>query len=701
MDLSRGRIYTRRILFFSLVGITILFVAWRAWLLIRANGVTPLEWPIFALFVTLFAPIALSFWTAILGFTIRLRGGDELDLSRDIARLPANVQLPLTAIAMPIYNEDPARVFAGLKATYDSVERTGRLESFEFFILSDSTDPDVWIREELAFTELRKQVSRPDKIFYRNRTKNTEKKTGNIADFCRNWGDRYEYMIVFDADSVMSGTSLVNLVRLMDEHPNAGIIQAPPLPVNRKSLFGRLHQFAMHFYSSLFISGLNFWQGGAANYWGHNAIIRIRPFMEHCKLPTLPGKPPLGGQILSHDFVEAAFMRRAGWRVYLASELRGSYEEMPSSLIGYAARDRRWCQGNLQHGKLLFSPGLHFISRVHILMGIMGYAASPLWLLLLALTTIEAVRQSLTPHQYFQANIALFPAWQVSVENEALLLFLGIMTILLLPKFLSLVLHLRPVAARRFGGVGKMISSVVLEVLISTLLAPALAWLHARFVAGILLGQTTGWDAQDRGDAGTPWKEAWKAHWPATVAGVGWTLVLALAAPKLLPWFSPVILGLLLAVPLSVWTSKATAGVGAASKGLFLIPEETRPPRLLRELNAELDRIDQESWAKPADGITQIVTNPELRAIHLAGLEDQGSQVNNLGDPLTRNRLEGLVLAYLHKGASSLERQQRRELLLTPSCIALLLEHKRIRNDLLPESPGDAGSPAAKARVHA
>src|SRR5581483_10558213 len=265
--------------------------------------------------------------------------------------------LPRTAIVMPVYNEEHGRGMAGLKGTYESLEQTGLLQHFDFFILSDTTDPDTWVSEELAFAELRTQVSDPERLVYRNRRENTERKTGNIADFCANWGERYRYMIVFDADSVMTGTSLVNLVRLMEANPHVGIVQAPPLPINRRTLFGRIHQFAMQAYSLIFISGLNFWQGGAANYWGHNAIIRIRPFVEHCRLPKLPGKEPLGGSILSHDFVEAAFMRRAGWKVYLASELRGSYEEMPSSLIGYAARDRRWCQGNLQHLKLLGTPG--------------------------------------------------------------------------------------------------------------------------------------------------------------------------------------------------------------------------------------------------------------------------------------------------------------------------------------------------------
>ncbi|MGH7968015.1 MAG: glucans biosynthesis glucosyltransferase MdoH, partial [Limisphaerales bacterium] len=376
-----GRLLARRVVFAGLILSSIVFLGWRVFSFLNLNGLTIVEAAIFVLFLVLVMPITISFWTAVVGFLMRWRGGDSLEISRAMDGEPVNGPLPLTAIVLPVYNEEPARVMAGLKATYLSLERTGLLSHFEFFILSDTTDPDVWVREELAFVETRREVSEPGRIFYRNRRQNTERKTGNIADFCAGWGDRYEYMVVFDADSIMTGASLLKLVRLMEQHPYVGILQAPPLPVNRTSLFGRIHQFAMHVYSAIFLSGLNFWQGGTGNYWGHNAIIRIRPFVAHCRLPALPGKPPLGGSILSHDFVEAAFMRRAGWRVHLASELSGSYEEMPSTLLGYAARDRRWCQGNLQHGKLLFAPGLHFISRVHIWMGMMAYLASPLWLL--------------------------------------------------------------------------------------------------------------------------------------------------------------------------------------------------------------------------------------------------------------------------------------------------------------------------------
>jgi membrane glycosyltransferase len=187
------------------------------------------------------------------------------------------------------------------------------------------------------------------------------------------------------------------------------------LPVIRWTLFGRPQQFSTRFYRGILLTGLHFWQGGAANYWGQNAIRQIKPFVEHCRLPILPGKEPLGGHILSHDFVEAAFMRRAGWKVYLAGDLHGSYEGVPSSLITYAARDRRWSQGNLQHTRLLFTRGLHLVNRLHLSLGVMAYIASPLWLLLLVLSTIEGLRSALTKHQFFAARHALFPTWQISI----------------------------------------------------------------------------------------------------------------------------------------------------------------------------------------------------------------------------------------------------------------------------------------------
>lgn len=664
LEPTRRRVYARRLLFFLLVLATVVLVSGRAWAVARVNGVSGLELGIFVLFVFLFIPMALSFWTAVIGFVVQLKGGDDLDLSRQVEAGPVRPEgLPLTAIIMPVYNEEPGRVFAGLKATYQSLERTGALGAFEFFILSDTTDPDVWVQEEAAFAELRGQISQPERVFYRNRRRNVERKTGNILDFVSNWGNRYRYMIVFDADSIMSGTSLVNLVRLMEAHPQVGIIQAPPLPVNRQSLFGRVHQFAMHVYSRVFITGLNYWQGGAGNYWGHNAIIRIQPFVEHCRLPTLPGKAPLGGSILSHDFVEAAFMRRAGWRVYLASELLGSYEEMPSSLLGYAARDRRWCQGNLQHGKLIFMPGLHLVSRLHIFMGIMGYVASPLWLLMLALTTMEGIRQTVVPHRYFESGDPLFPRWPESIAGQAIGLFLVILLFLLLPKLLSLALHLRrSVLSARLGSRFKLAASVLLETLLSSLLAPNLALLQARFVVSILLGSNAKWEAQDRGDTGTSWGEAARRHWPATALGVGWAILLLFTAPRLLPWFGPVLLGFLMSIPLSVWTSRPGVGLGAKSRGLFMIPEEIRPPQVLRDFDRAMRQTEDLAWGSPENGLERLLKWSELYELHLAAVGDQPEP----SDPLKRHELEGLALKCRHEGPHRLSKQERRELMLHP-----------------------------------
>jgi membrane glycosyltransferase len=476
-------------------------------------------------------------------------------------------------------------------------------------------------------------------------------------------------MIVFDADSIMTGSSLVKLVRLMESHPRVGILQAPPLPVNRVSLFGRIQQFAVHLYSAVFLSGLNFWQGDVGNYWGHNAIIRIQPFVEHCRLPVLPGKPPLGGSILSHDFVEAAFMRRAGWEVHLASELGGSYEEMPSTLLGYAARDRRWCQGNLQHSKLLFAPGLHFISRVHIWMGIMGYLASPLWLLMLALTTAQGVWESLTPHAYFGQAHTLFPNWPADVVRPGLWLFGIIMGVLLLPKFLGLVLHMsRQKSRRKYGGAGSSTLSALIELVVSTLLAPNLAWFQSRFVLSILMGSTAKWEVQDRGDSGTTWREAFAHHWPSTAVAIGWTCLLAFTAPALLGWFSPVLLGFLLGIPLSVWTSRASVGLWARSHNLFLIPEESAPPQIIKEFEEALRQNETRLWCEPGDPLARVLADAEVRELHLAMLPMSTAD----DDPLKTHHREGLVLKLQHHGSDALSRQEKRELLLHADAIQAL-----------------------------
>jgi len=656
------RIQLRRLALGILTALTTVVASYGMLRLLLVNGFYPLEWLILPLFVALVLPIGLSFWTAVFGFFIQLSGEDELSVSRSKVDLDAtNLHSFRSAIVIPAYNEDATRLFAGLKATYQSVEQAGHLSHFDFFLLSDTTDVDAWIREEMAFDDLRKEVSDPDRLFYRNRRRNVERKAGNIAEFCATWGDNYRYMVVFDADSLMTGKSLGDLVRLMETHPEIGILQTPPVAVNRQSLFGRILQFATRAYGPMFLKGLNYWQAGESNYWGHNAIIRIQPFVEHCRLPRLPGKEPLGGSILSHDFVEAALMRRAGWKVYLVTELGGSYEEVPASLVGHAARDRRWCQGNLQHARLLTMPGLNWISRIHLAMGVMTYAASPLWMLMLLLSTAEGLRVTFGKHNYFPSGHSPFPVWHVSAGAEAIFLLTSVLALLLLPKLLSLASWLikqRPATAG-FGGPWKMAFSVLAEILFSVLVAPVLAMIHSRFVVGTLLGGNVKWSAQDRGDVATNWSTALRWHSGVALFGIVWLVLLWSKDRALLHWLAPVLIGWMLAIPFSVWTSRVATGLWARQQGLFLTPEETLPPPILNDFHEALHSAASRAWANAKDGLNWVLKEPHVRSVHLSLLPSAKSP----SDSLARHRLEGLRLKLRAHGEAALQSEEKRELL--------------------------------------
>ena len=666
----RAQIQCRRLVLGILTALTTATASYGMLRLLLVNGFQPLEWFILPLFVILVLPIGLSFWTAVFGFAIQLLGKDELSVSRAGVDLHAiKLHSFRSAIVIPAYNENATRLFAGLKATYHSVEQAGHLSHFDFFLLSDTTEVDIWIREEMAFDDLRKEVSEPDRLFYRNRRQNVERKAGNIADFCATWGDNYRYMVVFDADSLMTGKSLGDLVRLMETHPKIGILQTPPVAVNRQSLFGRVLQFATRAYGPMFIKGLNYWQAGESNYWGHNAIIRIQPFVEHCRLPRLPGKEPLGGSILSHDFVEAALMRRAGWKVYVVTELGGSYEEVPASLVGHAARDRRWCQGNLQHARLLTMPDLNWISRIHLAMGVMTYAASPLWMLMLLLSTAEGLRVAFGRHNYFPSEHSPFPVWHVSAAAEAIFLLTSVLSMLLLPKLLSLISWLvkQRSATAGFGGPLSMTLSVLTEILFSILIAPVLAMIHTRFVIGTLLGGNVKWSSQDRGDATTDWPTALRWHLGIATVGTVWFALLWSKDRVLLSWLAPVLIGWILAIPFSVWTSRVAAGQWARRRGLFLTPEEMSPPPILRDFYEALSSASSRSWATAKDGLSWVLKEPRVRSVHLSLLPQTPPS-----DSLARHRLEGLRLKLRAHGEAALKPEEKRELLWDPDSIEAL-----------------------------
>ncbi len=363
----KARLLFRRLFIF--IGTAALTIAggYEMYGVVKVGGVTVLEAMLLGFFLLLLAWIAFSFMSAIAGFFVlitRRTGGLAID--RD--NFPSDLS-SRTAMLLPTYNEDPHELIARLRAMYESVGATGHDHQFDWFLLSDTTDPDIWVREEMAFIALRRDCG-PDRLYYRHRSDNTARKSGNIAEWIRRFGAAYDHMIVLDADSLMAGDTIVRLAHAMELNSSAALIQTQPIIVNARSLFSRLQQFAGRVYGPLIATGNAWWHSTESNYWGHNAIIRVRAFAEHAGLPELRGRRPFGGHILSHDFVEAALMRRSGWAVYMAPELGGSFEEVPPSILDFAARDRRWCQGNLQHIGVLPARGLHWVSRVHLLTGI-------------------------------------------------------------------------------------------------------------------------------------------------------------------------------------------------------------------------------------------------------------------------------------------------------------------------------------------
>jgi len=576
-----------------LLGLTLLTAGCAGALLydvLHANGISAAELVGLAMFCALFAWISISLWTAIAGFFVQL-GGDPAGID---AREGAGRRLRTrVAIVMPIHNEDPLRVAAGLEAVWCSVAREADAGAFDLFILSDTTDPQIAATEERLWRRLVAVQHAAQRIFYRRRVDRSRRKAGNIADFVRRWGADYECMVVLDADSIMSGSTLVTLARLMELHPEIGILQSLPLSAGRMTLFGRLIQFGTRLQSPMLTSGLAYWQMGESNYWGHNAIVRVRPFAEHCELPLLPGSPPLGGEILSHDFVEAAFMRRAGYEVRQLPDVGGSWEEVPANVLDYAARDRRWTQGNLQHGRLVGTTGLHWLSRLHFLSGIMAYVSSPVWLALLLLSSALSVRESGKSPVYFPEGFnSLFPRWPQVRAGETCLLVGLTLLVLLLPKVLGAVLAIRDRTLRpQFGGAARLCLSLAIEQLFSVLLAPTMMLFHSTFVVRTLLGKAVGWSAQARSDRGVTLREAVARQWWQLALGVLWGAALLRLAPHFFWWLTPVLLGLLLGIPLTVVTSRTGPGRRALRARLLLVPEEAAPPAELlaaERLRAEL-----------------------------------------------------------------------------------------------------------------
>ncbi|WP_434984788.1 glucans biosynthesis glucosyltransferase MdoH [Vreelandella zhaodongensis] len=548
------------------------------------------------LFALTFSWIALAFWGAICGFVICALRRDPLSLRRQTRVDPsASLLVSRTALIMPIYAEPPVPTIAGLEATCRSLLQQASKHGassaetignhVEVFILSDTQDTTLAHQEAAHVAALQQRLAGQLAIHYRRRPNNDGRKAGNIAEFCRRWGRRYDYMVVLDADSLMSGATLLHLIHRMQRQPSVGLIQTVPIPVGQRTLFGRFTQLASALYSPMLAAGQSFWQGDAANYWGHNAIIRTRAFMANAGLPTLSGKPPLGGELLSHDFVEAALLKRGGWQVLLdtsataavshqdtnASASHNSFEAMPSNLLDFAKRDRRWLQGNLQHLRLLTGAGLHPVSRLHFLFGAFAYLSSLVWLVLLLCASIVVGYQAIGPTSH-----SLLPT------TLSLVLLSVTLAMLVAPKLLGLLLTCWQ-CPHAYGGRLTLIASTLLEILFAALIAPLMMAWHSLFIINVLIGRAIDWQTQHRGERSLSWRETWHHTGWVTICGITWAVTMMLFSPSALGWLTPAWLGLIGAAPLVKYSSSATWGSIISRRfGLLLTPSTTQKPPLLK-----------------------------------------------------------------------------------------------------------------------
>jgi len=531
------------------------------------------------LFGVLFAWVAAGFFTAMMGFWVLCRGDRHALSAASVGTAPIDAQAR-TAIIMPICNEQVATVFAGLRATWESLAATGAAPLFDLYILSDTNDPAIRTAELAAWGELRLACPGAERIYYRWRQVRTKRKSGNVADFCRRWGRDYRYMVVLDADSVMSGACLETLVRLMEANPRTGILQTAPQTCGLTTVHARAQQFAARVAGRLFTAGMQFWQLGESHYWGHNAIIRVAPFIAHCALATLKGRGGLSGEILSHDFVEAALMRRAGYHVWLVQDLQGSYEQQPPNLIEELQRDRRWCQGNLQNARLIAEPGLHGVHRAMLLTGALAYLSAPLWLgfvlvggslwLLADPGAAQASATALAPAgSALGLPLALSPLWMMTALMLVLPRAMGVLAIVLRGE------------QQQYGGLAALLRGTLLEGLLSVLQAPVRMLAHTLFVVVALTGLKLDWKSPPREASDIPWNDALRRFALVGILVTSLALAAALLRPLALLWLLPLGLPLLLAAPLAVLTSRVRLGEQVRALQLLVTPEESRTPAVL------------------------------------------------------------------------------------------------------------------------
>jgi len=429
-----------------------------------------------------------------------------------------------TAVLVLLCGEEPAPLARYLAELRRGADALGLGESLDIFVLSDTQDQAGIAREQAALAPLVAAGS----LTYRRRAENTGRKPGNIAEWLATRSDGYACMLVLDADSRMSAARIRQMIHRMESEPRLGLLQAGMAMVPGRSLFGRHQRAAARLLSRNFGRGLAAWSGEAGNYWGHNAIMRIAAFRSAAALPVLSGPAPFGGPPLSHDFIEAAWIRRAGWAVALDPDTRGSAEDGPQTLAEFHKRDRRWCQGNLQHLRLIAEPGLDPVSRLHLASGIASYLAAPIWLALVVLVASGAV------------------------QVEGVLPLLVVAGVLLLPKLCALAVWLA--RARTPARRHTVLRASLGELALSTLVAPLVMVRQSGAVLSVLMGRDCGWKSG----------RAPRLHLPPGLPEAAAGLALLALAVSTDPassaaWLLPVALPLLAAPLMQRWLDRGAA----------------------------------------------------------------------------------------------------------------------------------------------
>jgi membrane glycosyltransferase len=546
---------------------------------------------------------ALGFWNALVGLLILYGSRDPVGFVTPALRTPAVGPVRArVALVMPIHNEDPRRVVRHLEHTVASLDATSEATAFEVFLLSDTGVPEIAAAEEALFRRWRSRAASPDRLHYRRRAINEGQKTGNLWDFLERHGERFDHMVVLDADSVMSGAAILRLVRVMESHPEIGILQQLIVGLPNLSPFPRIFQFGMRHGMRAYTVGSAWWQGDCGPYWGHNAVIRVAPFMAHCRLPTLPGNPPLGGRVLSHDQVEAVLMRRAGWQVRVVADEDGSFEENPPTLSDFVKRDLRWCQGNWQYLHLVGMPGLHPMGRLQLWLAILMYLSGPAWMLFALVgfgrAIAAGVSPTVAPQRVTEPLLGAPAAW----EGWALLA--ATMAIVFAPKLAGVAqVLLLPKLRRSYGGGPAVLASTAVELLFSFVLAPIMALAQTIFVLGMAAGRTIRWEAQLRDTRTLPWGEALHGLWPQTLFGLALGAAVWLLAPEGARLWVVLFCGpLALAVPFAVVTSWVPLGRALARLGICAVPEEIEPPAVVLAVESEVEEVRLVTVLRPAGG---------------------------------------------------------------------------------------------------